>query len=162
MAGLSIRIIGNDAIRERMAVAPERVSRALDQAMGRALDKVYRRAVLNLTAGNPLHVKTGRLRQSIATFQRTSDHSGGIGTNVEYAAAQEFGFVGSEQVRPHSRRMTHAFGVHLKTPQTIQISAHSRMMKIPERPYLRPALRDSQGEIVELFRAGLAAAIGAK
>lgn len=162
MAGVRITLTGDVAARERLAAAPEVISRALDRAMGRSLDIVYRRAVFNLTAGNPLHVKTGRLRQSIATAQRISDHAGIIGTNVEYAAAQEFGFVGAEQVRAHSRNMTQAFGVRLKVPKRVQVGPYARLMRIPERPYLRPALADSQAEIAELFRAGVAAAIGAR
>ena len=161
MAGLQIRIMGDEAIRERMAQAPDRITKAMRQAVGRSLDLIYRRAALNLTAGNPLHVRTGRLRQSVQT-EVQSDTSGRIGTNVEYAAAQEFGFSGAEQVRPHQRRLTHAFGVRLRSPISVQVRGYSRQMNIPERPFLRPAARDSQSEIIDLFRKGLAAAIGAK
>ena len=53
---------------------------------------------------------TGRLASSIVAFNLVSDRehqfSIRIGTNVEYAAKHEFGFVGREQVHAHIRRHT--------------------------------------------------------
>jgi phage gpG-like protein len=47
----------------------------------------------NKLSGDPLHVRTGRLRRSITTKTEVSDTliSGLVGTNVEYGRAHEFG-----------------------------------------------------------------------
>lgn len=165
MAGLRIMLMGNEAAQAKMAAMPQKLSAAMDKAMGRALNVIYRKAVNHLTGGNPLHVQTGRLRQSIATFQKISDHSGGIGTNVEYAAAHEYGFMGEIQVPAHAQRARQMFGPRKSKGgggRIVQVRSYSRQMNLPERPYLRPALAESQTEIVEIFRSGLAAFLAAK
>jgi phage gpG-like protein len=177
MPGLRIMLIGNEAAQAKMAAMPERVSKALDQAMGRSLNIIYRRVMQNLT-GDVLHVKSGRLRQSVATGQKLSDHSGFIGSNVEYAAIHEYG----GQTRPH-QILPHGNALRFADPRFVGPIRRTKAGKffkrqsagmvfarsvnhpgstIPPRPYMRPALRDSQPEIVEAFRKGMAAALGAK
>src|SRR6266850_8343032 len=101
MAGLRIIIMGSEETRTKLSAMPQQVSRAMDQAMARSLDVVYRKVMKNLT-GAVLRVKTGRLRQSIQS-QVNPDHSGTIGTNVEYAAAHEYGYSGAIQVPGYTR-----------------------------------------------------------
>jgi phage gpG-like protein len=177
MVGLRIMLVGNDAAQAKLAAIPGQVSKALDQAMGRSLDIIYRRVMRNLT-GDVLHVRTGRLRQSIATGQKLSDHSGFIGTNVEYAAIHEYG----GQTRPH-QILPHGSALRFADPKFIGPIRRTKAGKffkrqtagtvfarsvnhpgstMPARPYLRPALRDSQAEIVEAFRSGVAAVLRSK
>jgi len=54
-------------------------------------------------------------------------------------------------VHTHTRQQTHFFGEELDSPITVRVHAHSRMMNLPERPYLGPALEDTEGEIVDII-----------
>ena len=62
-----------------------------------------------------------------------------------------------ESVRPYVRRVTQVFGRKVKPGVFAFIPGFTRRQHIPERPYARPALRESIAEINEIFRAGLAA-----
>lgn len=70
------------------------------------------------------------------------------GTKVPYARAHEEGFSGNVQIPSHTRRITQAFGRQIE-PKTVQVSAHSKNMNIPARPYLSPALDDQLPKIKE-------------
>jgi phage gpG-like protein len=61
-----------------------------------------------------------------------------VGTNVEYAAAKEFGWYGVQNVKTHVRRMTQAFGKQI-SPQDVIIGAHQRATHTNAKPYLLPA-----------------------
>jgi phage gpG-like protein len=177
MAGLRIMLIGNEAAQAKMVALPAQMSAAMRKAMERSLALIYRRVMANLT-GSVLRVQTGRLRQSVQT-EVTSDTTGIIGTNVEYAAIHEYG----GQTRPHQYRARGAVMRFVDPRFTGPVQRTSRGGKIfkgarsgvvfakwidhpgstmPARPYMRPALRDSQPEIVEAFRKGIAAVLGAK
>jgi phage gpG-like protein len=73
------------------------------------------------------------------------------GSKVPYAAAHEYGMNERVNVHTHARQQTHFFGEELDSPITVRVHAHSRMMNIPERPYLGPALEDTEGEIVDII-----------
>jgi HK97 gp10 family phage protein len=96
-----------------------------------------------------LHVRTGRLRRSINYEVREDAHGvfGTVGTNVEYAKFQEFGFKGAESVRAHLRQITQAFGRSI-LPKQVPIKAHTRNVNHPAHPFLRPALDEMQPEIM--------------
>lgn len=70
------------------------------------------------------------------------------GTKVPYARAQEEGFSGTVQIPSHTRRITQAFGRQIE-PKTVQVSAHSKNMNLPARPYLGPALDDQLPKLKE-------------
>jgi HK97 gp10 family phage protein len=76
-------------------------------------------------------VDTGQLQGSIQPDPRTVDPeelTGSVGTNVEYAAVQEFGFTGSVSVSAHKRTMTDGFGPDSAYPMTVTVDAHTRRM----------------------------------
>ena len=116
----------------------------------------------NQTGEGTLRKQTGRLVRSLIGTRQDRGAAEGIfdispvadgqrltfGSNVPYAAVHEYGFSGTVQVPAHQREQTHVFGTELDSPRTVQVSAHSREMTMPERPYLRPALRDQTDEIV--------------
>ena len=80
---------------------------------------------------------TGRLMNSITA----KGYAGRAvaGTNVVYALAQQFGFKGAvkQQVSPHRRVITQAFG-HAIDPKTVMVKAHARTIQqnIPARPFM--------------------------
>jgi phage gpG-like protein len=105
-------------------------------------------------SGQVLKNRSDHLRASIhPTFTDTDTSSTGIvGTNVEYAAAHEYG--GPYTVREHLRMMTQAWGRPVKNPRQITVKAHTCNM--PEASFLRSSLRDNLSSIQEQYRAAVA------
>lgn len=110
-----------------------------------------------------LRVRTGTLRRSInlALHQEPGQVSAIVGTNVEYAAAHEYGYHGMVTVKEHLRRTrtrgkTVLVGNTWKHPGMGEwrkirgqltggeavVHEHTRMMNLPERSFLRSALRE--------------------
>ena len=114
-------------------------------------------SVMNKLSGDILKVRTGRLRRSIhPEWDFKPGHMGAtVGTNVEYAAIHEYGFKGTVQVKSFQREMTKAFGRPI-APKQVTVSAHSRNINMPERSFLRSALREMNTEILEGLRNAVA------
>lgn len=96
-----------------------------------------------------LNVRTGRLRRSIT--QEVLDQEGVIvgqvGTNVNYAAAHEFGVNMDVKIQEHVRLVKQAFGKQLKHPVWATVRPHTKRMVLPERSFLRTALETMTDEI---------------
>ncbi len=105
-------------------------------------------------SGQVLKNKTGRLRRSV-NFRETESETeigGSVGTNVEYAAAHEYGFQGTVNVRAHLRSITQAFGRPIE-PKQITVSAHPMTMNIAEKSFLRSSLNDFREKIKNEYAA---------
>lgn len=180
MAGMRIVLVGADEVRQRLVGAPRELTKALRDAMQKSLNIVYRRVQDNLT-GRVLNVKTGHLRQTIHTAVEDGGLRGRIGSNVEYAEIHEFGGTTPPHRIEARRGKALAFarggfigpirltakGKIRKTGQTPGSVTVVRAVEhpgstMPARPYMRPALRESQEEIKELLRTGIAAALAQK
>lgn len=111
-------------------------------------------------SGQVLKNRTGTLRRSInyKVFSEPHRIFGIVGTNKEYGAAHEYGFHGTVNVRDHLRMITKVFGQSV-IPHQIEVRAHTRQANLPERSFLRSALREFEPEIVS--RLKLAADRGA-
>lgn len=111
--------------------------------------KLLRKVKAEKLSGQVLKNRTGTLRRSINYRVDVGFSSivGTVGTNKEYAAAHEYGFDGEVTVKEHLRMIKQAFGQQLKTPKQITVSSHSRHMRLPERSFLRSALRELESEI---------------
>jgi hypothetical protein len=70
---------------------------------------------------------------------------------IPYAAAHEFGFNGPVSVRSHQRLIKQAFGKPIE-PKLINVTAHQRMMRVRERPYLRPAVKSVRKDILDIIK----------
>jgi phage gpG-like protein len=112
---------------------------------------------MNKLSGDILKVRTGRLRRSIhPEWDFKPGHMGAtVGTNVEYAAIHEYGFKGTVQVKSFQREMTKAFGRPI-APKQVTVSAHSRNINMPERSFLRSALKEMRPEIIEGLKNAVA------
>lgn len=108
-------------------------------------------------SGQVLKVRTGTLRRSINQEVRVSSKSveAIIGTNVEYAAAHEYG--GPFQVKAHLRMMRTAWNRPVKNPRMIQVRAHT--VNMPERSFLRTTLNEFQPRIENGLRSAAMEAI---
>jgi phage gpG-like protein len=108
---------------------PEKFRDALVNGLKQAMLFAEGEAKKNLTGG-PRNVKTvsGYLRRSIKSTVDSSKLEGSIGSDVIYAAIHEYGGTITAKKGPYL--VFQANGSWVKTSS----------VKIPERPYLRPAL----------------------
>lgn len=148
----------------------------LVKATGRITLKLMRESVQNKLSGQALKRRTGTLARSVTQSPRTyeaglliigtvgvSDIKGQGGREpVKYGRMHEYGFSGTVSVKEHLRTVKQAFGKSLKTPVRATVKAHSAKLNLPERSFLRSALRDLQaaGVIQAEYRAAVNA--GAK
>lgn len=162
----TVRIqIEADAAAVLRKLAPKTMLAVVKLAMDRALPIVHGLiSKERLTGAGPfpvalrrLGVRTNRLRGSLRWTRATIDGDAviaTIGSNVKYAAAHEFGFDGTVQVKAHVRRYARAGGqvTTLRaaakskrkdiTTGTGTVKAHARRMRIPERRPVRTGIEE--------------------
>lgn len=97
-------------------------------------------------------VDTGRLKRSITTSTPYSTPKGkaiNVGSNVAYAAAQEFG----AEIPPHTITPVNAkvLSFNWRGEQRFYKRVNHPGATIPAQPYLRPALRDSKRDVAEVL-----------
>lgn len=133
-------LVGGEEVIARFAAMPGRLRQELAVGIGRAVLMVQVLSKEKLS-DDVLKVRSGRLRRSINTQVTQSGDlvTGIVGTNVEYAAAHEYGFNDTVSVAESLRRV--------KSGKTVTVRAHSMHMNLPERSFLRSALREKQPEI---------------
>ena len=104
----------------------------------------------NKLSGQLLLVRSGKLRDSIAARTKESGTTvtASVYSDLDYAAAQEYGFFGTVGVRAGLRQIKEAFGRPI-APKTIAVGAYERRMDLPQRSFLRSALDDMSPEIEE-------------
>jgi phage gpG-like protein len=151
---LSINLQHLDTFAGRIAGFDVRLRRALVQAIRRATKTVEARAK-HLVSGPVLNVRTGTLRRSITsqTFQESDRVRGVISASARYARIHELG----GKTRPHEIRPKHAKALHFFAggSEIFARAVHHPGSKIPERSYLRRALRESQAAIRAEIRAAV-------
>ena len=141
---------GLDAVRRRLMDLPQRVGERLDEAMGAVAASILEAARQNLS-GAVLPARSGRLRDSLRIV--TANDGGGmvsatVAADAPYAAAQEYGFTGTVDVRAHLRLINEAFGRSLRRgTEAVAVRAYPMRMNLPARAYLRSALA-SQADTV--------------
>jgi phage gpG-like protein len=135
--------VGDQAVIARFEeLSPALQTRAVE-AITRLSLKLQRDVQTDKLSGQVLKLKTGTLRRSIdwKVNQANGQITGKVSTNVKYGIAHEFGFSGVVDVKAHLRTITQAFGKSI-TPKTVEVRAHPMKMNLPERSFLRSALRD--------------------
>lgn len=141
---IDIEFDGSKAV-AKLDALPERTRQEISIGMGRLCVRLVRKVQQEKLEGQVLKVKDGRLSRSIGDKVVTSDTQvQGIVSSagpVEYAAAHEYGFKGSVDVKAHLREIKKAFGRPIP-PKEVEVRAHARMMNLPERSFLRSALRE--------------------
>ena len=95
--------------------------------------------------GRAILVKSGKLRNSIRIF-KASPQEIVVGSSLPYAAAHNWGFTGTVQVKAHKRDITARTKVYnIKSRKgrkvkvrtgTTTVKAHSRKMNLPQRQFL--------------------------
>nr|DAS21207.1 MAG TPA: virion morphogenesis protein [Caudoviricetes sp.] len=139
-----MEFIGGDVLAAVLRSYGNKVQSAIVQSVGRSALRLQREVMQNRLSGQVLNVRTGNLRRSI--HQRVTNTGsaviGEVNTNVRYGKAHEYGFAGAVNVKASLRQVRQAFGRPLKSPRYVQVRAHSRNVRLPERSFLRSALRD--------------------
>lgn len=135
-------------LRQSYPAVQEQVSRSITRLTLQLLTRVKEEKL----SGQVLKNRTGRLRRSINS--RFDTASGGkvagyVGTNVEYAKIHELGFNGNMTVKAHLRQITQAFGKKLLSPKMVEVRSHSRHVNLPERSFLRSALKEMEPDVRE-------------
>jgi phage gpG-like protein len=167
---IKVEIIGA----KQLEKASQRFLRGPDDVGGRIFDATLifgarsegfsKKDYLKGPRPHKLGVGTGRLRSSIKdrVLRNGNDIEMVLGTNVRYAAIHELGFSGTQQVRPHQRRITRAgltksgkvsrSNKNRVSTGIAQVKAFSRTMWMPPRPFLSPAVRDAMPEYENSIR----------
>ncbi|STZ77348.1 hypothetical protein [Bergeriella denitrificans] len=141
--------IGGDTIAAVLKSYSAGIDAQIEASIGRSVLMLQRYVVANKLSGQVLGKRTGNLRRSInQVVERNGTKTVGmVKTNVRYGVAHEYGFSGAVSVKAHLRQIKQAFGRPLRESRSVQIKAHSRHVKLPERSFLRSALRDLQPQI---------------
>lgn len=185
MIEISISSNAEKILRQMQGLTP-RMAAGIAKAMDRQNQLTIghsQRSYLSGPRPQRLGVRTNRLRGSlVAAPARVSGNAiiSAIGTNVAYAGIHERGFNGRVTVRAHSRNLFRTFrtgGGAVFDPKTGRISrtkprdvalltgattvrAHARTMRMPARPYLAPAIADSQVAYSQAISAAIERAWG--
>ena len=151
---IKAEIVGGDKVLAFMDGIFPRVRTAARQSITRSLFELVAEVKSQKLSGQVLRNRTGRLRRSIHASKvedTGGEIAGTVGTNVEYAAVHEYGFSGTVTVKAHMRMITQAWGKQLKNPHQVSVSSHGRQVNLPERSFLRSALKEmSPGFIARL------------
>lgn len=142
---IKAEIIGGDKVLAYMAGIFPRVRAAARQSITRSLFELVAEVKSQKLSGQVLRNRTGRLRRSIHksdVVDSGNEISGTVGTNVQYAAVHEYGFAGTVTVKAHMRMIKQAWGKALKNPHEVSVRSHGRQVNLPERSFLRSALKE--------------------
>ena len=151
----SVQVIGLESVTVRLQRLPDEIRISFEKAIA-ANAMVIESRVKEKLSGDVLNNRTGQLRASVHSEMQSDENGvmGVVGANTPYAAYQEYGFVGTEQVREHLRTMRMVFGRMLETPKSVLVKSFSRNVNYPGRSYLRSTLDEQADQI----RADLEAA----
>lgn len=144
--------------------------RANAKALRMGSEAVLAKATMKVS-GEVLKVQTGTLRRRLTYYLSPDGDFARIGSPTEYAPRHEFGFMGFEHVRAHTRHITHAFGRRIRAkalasflsgPRSVrgrkgtggtvvQVREFTRYVVTRARPFLRPSLAESKDAIRNYF-----------
>lgn len=149
---IQVVLVGDEEVKARLEkLGPDTHDKVVRAVQKLTID-LQAKVVGEKLSGQVLKTRTGTLRRSIT--QRVEDNGssiiGIVGADMstaKYAAAHEYGFTGTVEVREHVRRITQAFGRPI-TPREVLVASHSMRMNIPERSFLRSSLSEMEPDIL--------------
>lgn len=145
---ISAAVLGAGPALERLRALPDLANTGIARAIARLGIDLQSHVQQDKLSGQVLAVRSGALKSSIdvATDQGAATITATVYTDLDYGAAQEYGFSGTVNVRASLRQIKEAFGRPIAA-KTIAVGAHSRRMNLPERSFLRSALDDMAPDI---------------
>lgn len=158
---IDFSVTGTEAVAGYLRSLPIRIANALSKAMEREMISLVRYVKEEKLSGQVLKNRTGTLRRKINyQINRSSAVIEGIvGVKLAYAAVHEYGIDKVVNVKPYSRQMNIAWGRRVALPRKIEVVAHQRHMKLPERSYLRSSLRELSPKIMTALNLAVAQAV---
>jgi len=145
---ISAELLGDGPALDRLRAQPDAANAGLARAIAKLGIALQGNVQQDKLSGEVLKVRSGALKSSI-DVQIDKSAAGVTATvlsDLDYAAAQEYGFSGTVNVRASLRFIKQAFGHPIAT-KTVSVRAHSRRMDLPERSFLRSALDDLAPDI---------------
>lgn len=138
---------------------PEKLAERVRRVVTRFALELQQRVKAGKLTGEVLHVRSGTLRRSInnKVVTNAAGASGTVGTNVKYGRIHEYGFSGPVNVKGHLRTIKHAFGREI-APKQVEVGGFTRQVRMPERSFLRSALKEMKPQLLaqlEAAKAGL-------
>lgn len=128
---IKFQLVGDAEVAAKLGGLTALARQGLRTGILRSVIKLQRHVQQDKLSGQVLHVRTGRLRRSIAQNVEASGNeiTGIVSTAVSYAKTHEYGFKGTVNVRAHDRNGH-------------PVRGHTRQVNLPERSFLRSALAD--------------------
>lgn len=172
-----LRLEGTDKVRAELQRRGKAMNGDLNKALGRAAEVVRKQAVLSVTDVLNQH-PTGRLRSSIAVKQDRTRLEARVGTKVVYGPIHEYGGI----IKPvKAKALAIPIGDYKDGPRKHKNLALASILKgqmlgllvdkntgkpqyvlrksvrIPKRPWLRPAYQAAMPKIPRIFKGTLEA-----
>ena len=148
---ITVQITGRDTLMAHISEMPMKVRTRVFATVSKLALQLQDHVKNDKLDGQVLNHITGHLQSSIQQ-DVTQDADSVVGrvysnSSVNYAGIHEYGFHGAEQVQAHIRHITQAFGRSIE-PRDVMVKAHTRMMNMPERSFLRSSLADMKDQII--------------
>jgi phage gpG-like protein len=153
---ITAHLAGEERVLARLRDMPAAINSGLVRVITKLGIDLQRKVQQDELTGQMLTARSGSLKSSIdlRIDQAATAVTATVFTDSPYAAAHEYGFAGTVNVRASLRRITEAFGRPI-SGKTISVRAHSRRMDLPERSFLRSALEDMAPAIRDEVEASL-------
>jgi phage gpG-like protein len=138
---ISAELLGDGLALDRLRALPDAANAGLARAFAKLGIALQGNVQQDKLSGEVLKVRSGALKSSI-DVQIDKSAAGVTATvfsDLDYAAAQEYGFSGTVNVRASLRLIKQAFGRPIAT-KAVSVRAHSRQMNLPARSFLQSAL----------------------
>lgn len=141
-------LIGDAELVAKLTRTAPAIQNALEGSVRRLALMLLRHVKEDKLSDQVLRVRTGRLRRSITQAVQVIGPkvTGIVGTNVAYAARQEYGFKGQENVRSHLRTIKKAWGRPI-AERSVMVRPFTRNVNYPAHSFLRSALADMRQQI---------------
>jgi len=140
MLKMTTKARGPKELAAKFQKAARHAPSAFERSMQKALILIQNSVKRNLTGGHPLHVRSGRLRNSIQREMRKRGiHlEGAVGSNLIYAPIHEYGAT-----------------IYAKGPAMIFKYKgnwyHVKKVVEPKRPYIEPAFTSNRERVNQMF-----------
>jgi phage gpG-like protein len=153
---ITVQLVGDRELAARLDAMPGRVHDGLARAVVRLGLALQRKVQEEKLSGQVLKVRTGSLRSSINTAisDTPAAISASVGTNIRYAKAHEYG-------------VDHPWLIAAKSARALRFEIGGRVIfrrsvrhpPLPERSFLRSALKEMAPDIDAGLRQAVATAI---
>jgi len=140
---MGVKIEGLNTLHEKMKKWPALQKKHVRKGIGKVGQQMVREWKISVSGPRgPRKVapRSGDMRRRIsARFVPGHYAAVDVGMGVPYGPVHEFGFDGIVNVRAHTREGS-------------SVRAHSRHMRMPKRPHMRPAVRATQKRMPTILR----------